>query len=64
MRYLLDAVFARYAWYRRRCGGHWERWYLDVPFTGRIWLPVHACSLVTGRRPDEGCRGTPECETW
>lgn len=63
--WLLPAwLFCGFAWYRRLAGGHWERWWVDVPVTADIWHDVPACSLVTGQRPTAICRGTPTCETW
>lgn len=60
--WLFDSLFARFRWWRRLVGGHWERWYVDHPFCAFIWHRVPACSYVIGRRPTAGCRGTATCE--
>lgn len=57
--------FARYEWFRKWCGGHWEKWYIDVVHS-QLWIPVNAC-IHSGddtfeRRPPLG-RGTPICES-
>lgn len=58
----VDYLFARFAWFRRRCGGHWERWYIDIVHDD-IWMQVEHCSRGTQQRPP--CAfGTPECEDW
>ena len=57
---LLD-LFARFRWYRRLIGGHWELWYVDTVYSD-IWHQVGECSLKTGIRPNPLCRGTPVCE--
>jgi len=47
-------------WYRRLCGGHWERWYIDVPVCADVW---HRRQHNEGR-PCVIARGTPTCEDW
>ena len=56
-----DLLFDRYAWFRRRCGGHWEQWTIDFPVCSFSWFQLTQCSKGTGWRPCLG-RGTPCCE--
>jgi len=55
---MLDWLLSNFRWYRRLCGGHWEQWWIDVPFTSDIWMRNEH-----GTRPPGG-RGTPRCESW
>lgn len=55
---LLGDWLLRYRWFRRWVGGHFERWWLDVPVTAELWL-----RRAHGTRPPLG-RGTPVCEDW
>lgn len=48
-----------FRWFRRWCGGHWERWYLDN-FHADVWFRK-PCG---GERPHPLARGTPTCEDW
>ena len=57
----MDYLFSRYQWYRRRCGGHWELWYIEVT-ASMIWHNLHRCYLETDRPPC--ARGTPVCEDY
>lgn len=53
-----DHLFANFRWYRRRCGGHWERWWIDICHT-HIWFQ----KPCDGKRPP--CAyGSPECEDY
>ncbi len=61
MNHLGDWLFSGLRWYRRLRGGHWERWHMEYPVCGRIWIRVEACSQDGGSRPYLG-RGTPTCE--
>ncbi len=61
--WLPEWLFSRFRWYRRRRGGHWERWWVDMVYSD-IWHPVPECSLITGERPTSLCRGTPACEDY
>lgn len=52
----------RFAWYRRRVGGHWERWFVDFPVASHIWFRRRdGCAKVNRRRPGL-CFGNPHCE--
>ena len=56
----------QFRFYRRWCGGHWERWYLDIPVGGHYWFREAYCGRMQGSpssRPGLG-RGTPRCEDW
>lgn len=53
-----DWLFSNWQWWRRRRGGHWERWIIDSPFNADIWMQNEH-----GTRPPLG-RGTPICEEW
>jgi hypothetical protein len=64
-----DTLFDRFRWYRRRCGGHWELWHIDV-IHGEHWLQVQQCTHVRAvimpeweARPPLA-RGTPICKDW
>lgn len=57
---ILGCFLSEYAWYRRACGGHWERWHIES-IHSRLWLNVSRCSVETGIRPGD-CFGTPTCE--
>ena len=37
---------ARYRWYRRCHGGHWERGDVDVPVCSDIWHEMTRCSRL------------------
>ena len=59
--WLLDYLFDRFRWYRRMCGGHWERWYNDVTHSD-IWHNRRGCHVSIGR---PACSfGTPICEDY
>ena len=59
--WVLDYLFDRFRWYRRRCGGHWEQWYIDVVHAD-IWHNRRKCHREIGRPP---CAfGTPVCEDY
>lgn len=34
----LDHLFARFRWFRRMRGGHWEQWWIDMPVCSTLWL--------------------------
>lgn len=55
----LDYLFDRFRWYRRFCGGHWERWYIEAVH-GYVWIHRTGCYRQIDRPP--AARGTPECE--
>ena len=58
---LVFAPWVNFKWYRKWCGGHWERW--TTPDCGHIWCQVDYCYKdLDGRRPAFWCRGTPTCE--
>lgn len=48
-------------WYRRWRGGHWERWWIDMPVGADVW--IHDNFVRYGSRPGLG-RGTPTVEDW
>jgi hypothetical protein len=50
--------------YRRLWGGHWERWELRHPCSGRIWVRMKQedCFRMTGKKPGGLQCGTPRCE--
>jgi hypothetical protein len=51
MRVSLDIFFARYRWYRRKRGGHWELWRNSVTCSlAWVRMPL-GCSFVSGDRP-------------
>lgn len=64
-----DYLFDKYPWYRKRCGGHWERWYIDVVHSVQ-WIQVEQCTFVRCAIMPEWearpalARGTPTCEDW
>lgn len=51
-------ILSGFRWYRKLCGGKWERWWIDVPVVSDIWFQVTEWS-TSCRRPDYLCRGTP-----
>ena len=53
----------RFRWYRQRCGGVWEHWWIDAPFNSFIWVELDIPSEELGRRPPLA-RGTPEVEDY
>lgn len=55
---LVDHTASKWRWYRRWCGGHWERWFIDVPVASTMWL-----QNVHGERPGLGVV-CDECEDW
>lgn len=63
---LADAFLADLRWYRRRAGGHWERWHLDGGY--QCWYHLHrGCASPRGGNPQlrpAGVHGMPECEDW
>lgn len=67
--WLLDSLFDRYRWYRKLCGGHWERWYIDVVHS-RLWIQVARCThercvyLPEWEARPPLARGTSTCEDW
>ncbi len=34
--WLLDHLLARFRWYRRMRGGHWEQWWIDMPIAATV----------------------------
>jgi hypothetical protein len=59
----LDCILGGLRPYRWLRGGHWERWYVDSPVNGDVWMQVGECSHTALHRPTGLCRGTPKCET-
>jgi hypothetical protein len=55
-----DYLFARFRWYRRLCGGHWEWWYNDATWS-HMWFQMDRCSRADDYRPP-CCFGRPHCE--
>lgn len=54
-----------FRWYRKAVGGHWEKWFVDIPICADIWHKVEKCSVSTGSCPTSLCRGKPLCcESW
>jgi len=53
-----DHLFARFRWYRRMCGGHWECWYIE-----QVWARIWMQREEHGIRPPLGY-GNPICEDW
>jgi hypothetical protein len=52
-----DWLLSNYRWFRKRRGGHWECWTLNIP-VGTVWE-----QREHGTRPPCGM-GTPICEDW
>lgn len=42
-------------------GGHWEQWAMPE-HNVHLWMRLPSCTVGSGRRPVEWCRGTPVCE--
>jgi hypothetical protein len=60
-------LLARWRWYRRLRGGHWERWWVTERHSFRWALMPGGCAnhLREGAAAKpEGVIGTPACETW
>ena len=58
-------LLARFQWFRRWHGGHWELWWNDVTRTD-MWFHVDQCSgrgISQHYRPP-CCMGNPLCENW
>lgn len=53
-----------FRWFRKWIGGHWEQWWLDVPFTESVWFLTNHTSPTSHIRPHPLCRGTPRCEDY
>jgi hypothetical protein len=53
-------LFSRYRWYRRLCGGHWEKWRNEAT-RSEMWFQMDRCSLPDRYRPP-CCRGLFACE--
>jgi len=60
----LDATFGRFRWYRRLCGGHWERWCVAGCPETKVWLQTDGCSAWKETRPNPWCSGVPVCEDY
>lgn len=60
--WIWDYLFSRFAWYRRRCGGHWERWFNGLTGT-LVWFQTDGCNKATGYRPP-CCFGRSACEDY
>lgn len=60
---LLYIPCARFRWYRRWAGGHWERWYVDYPVCGDYWFRTDGCYLKRETRPGL-CRVLHKCEDY
>lgn len=58
-----NVFFSGFRWWRRYCGGKWERWWVDVVYCDS-WHPVTEFSRIYGDRPTAICRGTPIEEDW
>lgn len=58
------AFLSNYRWFRKLRGGHWEKWWIDMPVFSDTWLHTPYCFADTDKRPDFLCRGRPTCETW
>ena len=69
MRDLFDMWFNGYRWYRRLCGGRWERWYVGC-LGYYIWHRIGNRELSEGswyaeyRKPTPVCTGKPVIEEW
>jgi len=50
--------------YRWLLGGHWERWCVDWPVCGDMWIRMkpEECYRMTGKHPGGLIRGRPYCE--
>lgn len=55
---IVESTASKWRWYRRWCGGHWERWWIDSPVAGSIWL-----QNAHGERPGLGV-SREACEDW
>jgi len=49
-----------FKWYRKLVGGHWERWWVDAPFSTHVWLQQNSCMA---HRPPLGMI-CDECEDY
>ncbi len=69
----LDALLGGVQWYRRRRGGHWERWSVETAAAigaPQIWIRTPWCtqadtdleSYSKFRYANPSLRGTPTCE--
>jgi hypothetical protein len=64
-------LLSPYQWYRRRVGGHWERWHVDEdayagdPFGAQpAWFHLRACSRQWPTLAPPDTFGEPECEDY
>lgn len=55
---IVESWASRWRWYRRWCGGHWERWWIDMPVASSMWL-----QNAHGERPGLGVI-REACEDW
>lgn len=60
---VMFATPSNWQWYRRLRGGHWERWYVNLPVGTTVWIRRDRCYRKTGTRPGL-CEGIPRCEGW
>lgn len=63
-----DVLFARWRWYRRRRGGHWEHWFRDNARMA-IWVRMPWCTeedpgYLAFRVANPDVRGHPTCEDY
>jgi hypothetical protein len=54
----LDYWFSGFRWYRKWCGGHWEKWYMAL-VDGEKWFSVERCFDSGAERPTPLCLGQP-----
>jgi hypothetical protein len=60
----LDRWFSGFHWYRKWCGGHWEKWYVALADC-EGWLQTDRCFHDGAKRPSPLCLGAPlVCETY
>lgn len=59
---ILMTCFARFEWFRRWWGGHWEQWFVDSPVIGILWLDFVGCTRDNPALREPLLRGTAVCE--
>ena len=58
MRYhkiMIDFMFSNFKWYRKLSGGHWERWWIDIPICDYIWVRNNHGTRPIGAGNLEAC---------